>query len=756
MARAGNGDWRIYSAYHDAQQVVSQHGLIYVKSAGGLYSYNPDDTSIETYDKANVLSDFGIYRILPCKATNELVILYNNGNIDLLDKNGDVFNMPDLKIKTLGDKTIQDVLLDGSTLYISVSSGVVCVDLKERFFGNFYPFSTNTYGVALLDDYIYVVTKGNIYKGLTTDNLLDPNNWKLARALSVAGIYSYAGNLLVYNASTIYRVANLNTFGLGTVVAHNISHWNYLSDGRLVAYSKTGTAVIINEDLTTTAIESSDQVFDMTYVGGNYWAACADKGLQAYKLDENALTQTVSSIIPNSPRRNNSYNMQMIDNERLLIAGGAFNYNGTHKDGTLMRYENNTWYSFDEEEPINQFTATFYRDLTDLIQDPDDPNHHYASAACSGLYEFQDFKLKNHYTYDNSPLTTILPSSSRPGYYVRITGLNFDSQHNLWMCNNEVDTIVRILKNDGTWTSYYSDKIKGFPTFDHIVFDQRGWAWLNSRRLVGSVSKSGFLAINTNDNPGDPSRFSDVFISSFVNQDGTAYSTNLFNCMTEDLDGAMWFGCDQGLFVSYNPANVFNSDFYLSQVKVPRNDGSGLADYLLSGLQVKCITIDGGNRKWIGTTGNGVYLVSADGLEQIAHFTTDNSPLIHDEIYDIKINGTTGEVFIATEAGLVSYMGDATDPAPDFNEDNVKVYPNPVRPEYQGNIAITGLMYNSTVKIVNAAGRLVNEGTSVGGEYTWNGRLASGKRVASGIYYVLGADEGGKKGVVSKFLIVKE
>ena len=230
----------------------------------------------------------------------------------------------------------------------------------------------------------------------------------------------------------------------------------------------------------------------------------------------------------------------------------------------------------------------------------------------------------------------------------------------------------------------------------------------------------------------------------------------LFYCVREDLDGAIWLGCDRGLFVCYDKSQVFSDSFYLTQIKVPRQDGSNLADYLLSGVDVKCIAIDGGNRKWIGTSGSGVFLVSADGLETLEHFTSENSPLISDNINDIVINGQNGEVFIATDAGLVSYMGDATNPATSFDEDKVVVYPNPVRPDYVGNIHVTGLMYNSDVKIVNAAGYLVNRGTSVGGQYSWNGRLSSGKRCANGIYYVLATDEDGKKGVVAKFLMVTE
>jgi hypothetical protein len=311
------------------------------------------------------------------------------------------------------------------------------------------------------------------------------------------------------------------------------------------------------------------------------------------------------------------------------------------------------------------------------------------------------------------------------------------------------------MKSDGTWKAFYFDEIAGCPTPDHIVFDSNGWAWINSRRSTSLGHRSGVFVFDTNGTLDDTSDDRHKFVGNFSNQDGTPYSPDLFNCITPDLSGAMWFGTSVGLFVSYKPDEVFGQNFYLSQVKVPRNDGTNLADYLLSGVNVKCITIDGGNRKWIGTSGNGVYLVSADGLETIHHFTIDNSPLISNYIYSIAIDGQTGEVFIGTDCGLVSFMGDATDPESEMDDDLLKVYPNPVRPDYQGPITVTGLMFNSNVKIVNAAGRLVYEGTSVGGEFTWDGRLTSGKRAASGIYYVLATDEEGNEGAATKFLIVR-
>lgn len=754
---AENGDWRIYCAYHDASQTAFLHDKVYVVSDGDLYSYDPQDTSVETYDKVSALSDFGIQTILPCEKTQELVIVYTNGNIDIMDAKGNVFNMPDLKMKPLSDKTINEVSCIGAVLYVCVGFNIVCVNIEKHLFEDSYTFPDTTRSIFVFGDSYYVLTKTTLYKGSIGENLLNPGSWVKVRDLNwIQKFFIHEGRIYGINGATTFYVYDTNHFYLRTIMTNaTYNRWSEIN-GRMFLFLKTGGVHELTGEEEIKPLPDTGEIFHFSFGGGQYWAACGTGGLKAFSLGEdNTFTETLSSVIPNSPQRNYSYHLRMEPNQRLLVAGGAFNYPGVRYMGTLMKYENNTWTTFDEEGPLALVGSNTYMNLTDLVQDPLDSEHHWASAARSGLYEFRDYKLVNHYTYDNSPLETILPDDAYPENYVRVTALEFDSQNNLWMCNNDLKTIVRILRKDGTWTSYHVPEIETFTTFDRLIFDRRGWAWVNSRRMA-QHSEAGFLVINTNGNPGNPSGFSHRFISTFSNQDGNSYTPTFFYCITEDLNGTMWFGCEAGLFISENPADVFSSNYTLTQIKVPRNDGSNLADYLLSGVAVKCIAVDGGNRKWVGTNGNGVYLISADGLEQLAHFTTDNSPLISDGICDITIDGKTGEVFIATDAGLVSYFGNATDPADSLDENNVRVYPNPVRPEYSGDIIITGLAYNTNVKIVNAAGRLLYEGTSVGGEFTWNGRLASGDRCASGIYYVLSTDESGNNGVVSKFLMVRE
>lgn len=656
-------EWRIYASYHNAVKAVKCDARIFVLANGGVFSYDTEDETVEVYDKTEALSGFGVADMVYSADTRQLVLVYEDGNIDLLGMDGETWNMPDMKNTDIADRTLNSLVAVGGEAFVCLNSGLVVIDLQRKYYVAMYQLGKVT-DVAVRDGKIYAKTSGGVLEGDRKANLLDLSNWK--------------------------------------------------SSSANIAFGKT----------------------------------------EEEKAAEAELLQRVEKIVISSPVRNYSYKLNMVGN-RLLVAGGNFYYPEVDYTGTAMKYEDGEWTMFDEEEALELVGAAAYRNVTDVVQDPKDAEHHWLGTKRSGIYEFRDYKLVNHYSYDNSPLTSILPTNVNAGWYVRVTALQYDGRGNLWMCNNECDTIVRILKADGTWKAYYYADIDGYQTFDNIIFDRRGWAWIQQRRTTSQGHRAGLLVVDTNGTIDTQNDDRHTFINSFYNQDGTRYTPTLYYCATEDANGAMWIGTNSGLFVSYDPTQVFSQNFILSQVKAARNDDTGLADYVMNEIGVKCIAIDGGNRKWIGTTDNGVYLLSADCRETIEHFTADNSPLISDEINDIAINGQTGEVFIATSKGLCSYMGDATDPATSMKSDNLKVFPNPVRPEYQGNVHITGLMVNSNVKIVSAAGKLVAEGVSAGGEFSWNCCYKTGKRVASGIYYALCTDEEGNEGACAKILIIK-
>ena len=221
--------------------------------------------------------------------------------------------------------------------------------------------------------------------------------------------------------------------------------------------------------------------------------------------------------------------------------------------------------------------------------------------------------------------------------------------------------------------------------------------------------------------------------------------------IAEDLDGDIWVGTDQGIVVYYYPENVFeDSDFHAQRIILTIGD---VTQYLLNTEMITAIAIDGANRKWLGTKSSGVYLVSENGTEEIHHFTEGNSPLLSNQINDIGINHETGEIFFATDKGLISYRGSATMGSDEFRD--VYVYPNPVRENYDGDITIRGLVSDVNVKITDISGNIVYETTAEGGQATWNGKNFSGSRVSTGIYLVFCSNDDGSKTYITKLLFIK-
>ena len=383
-------------------------------------------------------------------------------------------------------------------------------------------------------------------------------------------------------------------------------------------------------------------------------------------------------------------------------------------------------------------------DMYSLDIDPFDSKHIFAGGR-TGLYEYYDGKLVKYYNKDNS----ILESATTSNRFVLTDGVKYDSEGNLWMLQSQVksNSLVELTK-DGEWVKHDQSLLMNnglsLNNLKSIMIDSQGLFWF----VNDHWSKSSFYCY-------DPKTDQIVnYMVQLVNQDGASID-EVYNppAIVEDLNNDLWLCTNKGLFM-IERSQVSSPLEYVNQIKVPRNDGTNYADYLLNGVDVTCMAVDGANRKWIGTNGVGVYLISADNMEQVANFTTSNSPILSDNIRSVAINNETGEVFIGTDKGLCSYMSDATSPTTEMTKDNVYAYPNPVVKGYDGLISVVGLTYDADVKILTVNGRLVAEGRSNGGTFTWNGRDSQGRRVASGIYMVATATSDGQKGVVCKIAIV--
>jgi hypothetical protein len=386
-----------------------------------------------------------------------------------------------------------------------------------------------------------------------------------------------------------------------------------------------------------------------------------------------------------------------------------------------------------------------------LVQDPLDDTHHFASLYRSGLCEYKDGKFVELYNVDNSPLNSIVPDLASQKYKtVSCSALSYDTDGNLWMAQSMLDTTFYVRKPDGNWFKLRYNEMSGSSLIDKILHHSSGIKLVSSRRL----EKRGVFCIDmkgTERTTDDKTRL----LQDFVNQDNTPYLPDQFFCLCEDLDGMVWVGTSAGLFVIEDVTKVFDKDFHFTQIKINRNDGSGLADYLFNDVSISCIAIDAANRKWIGTQANGAYLISADGQEMLHHFTTEDSPLLSNNVQSIAVHPGTGEVAFGTDKGICTFISDATTPEEELEKSNVVVFPNPVTPDYNGPIAIRGLVEDSEVKIISTGGQLVWNGTSSGGTCTWNGVANNGKPVASGIYHVVANTPEGGKAIMTRIVIVR-
>ena len=756
---ASIGSWRLHMAYHNAKQCVVVNDKVYVVSDGSLYSYTPETDFVECYDKSNVTSDQGIRHIGVCDKSNTLVIIYENANIDLIHPDGSVVNITDFANASTFDPQVNDLRIIDGKAYLATNFGVIVLDVEREEFGDTYVLGKVTHSCVELGGIIYAATAGGLYSGDTRTNLLDAANWVSLNGNVYAQLAVFDNSLLALKSKeSVYSVNPID--GAPTLFCKGKFTFLHCTDGTLLIGDKTN--VFAYSSLT----DYTQLVFDgtvnyLTANNGTYWTCNGSKGLNGYRYDEEekCVVQTVSGIIPNSPVRNHCQYLCFVGDDRLLVAGGIMNYYddwALHRAATLTMYEDGTWYSF-EEEGVAARTAGTFRNMTSIVQDPKDPNHHYASSYGQGIYEYQDLKFVRQYTHkkkeglndvDSIPLESPAPKSYE---YTRVSRLQYDSDGNLWITNSHAESPVKLLKPDGTFVNLYYPELEYQETVSDVLFDGKGRVWIVSLQGPASlfcIDMNGTLEDTSDDRVR-------VFDEKFIDQDGGSVEVYYINDIAEDHNGDIWVMTDKGPYVLYNTEEVFKDNYHFTKIKVPRNDGTNYADYLLDGAYTTCVEIDAANRKWIGTLSNGIYLVSADGLEEIHHFTKDNTPLPTNVIESLALHHKSGELFVGTDKGLVSYMSDATRPEESYEEEKVYAYPNPVTPDYDGVITVVGLKANSNVKIINTAGRLVAEGISLGGTFTWNGRTPQGQRVATGVYYVLGSDEEGNEGIVTKVLFIK-
>jgi len=742
MRAETGGLWKTYLAYHDITEIQPAEDIIYVLASGNLYSYSTGDNSITTYDKISPLSDCGIMHIAYCKSAGRLLILYDNGNIDLLDGKGEVTNIPDYYNKSMTeDKTIIRINVYGNNAYLSTNFGIVKVNIRDAEISDTYNLGLKVTSTAVTETHIYAATHGGIYRAPFSSNLLDKNNWVKYNSAGFSNLFNLNGTLIGINSGEAYTVSQDES-------KINLFYTPYFTNAtmygdKIVCYGGDHSYIIGGPtDCHDIAMRYKALAYDSKKKC--YWSHNSDNALVSLEITDDDKVDGVSSgVKPDGPKYNH-FNYLYFKNNRLYTSGGGWRLGSEYfRPGCVQTLKDGKWNVWQDDFKLPHNDN--YQDAAAIAVDPADPEHIFVGNIHCGVIEMKEGKFVNNYTFDNSPIQSIFETNPN---YVRVDGLVFDRKGSLFMLNSQSKNSLIEYTADKKWVTHnnpalYDDNGKSLGILRRSMTDSRGLIWFVNDH---STKPSVFCY--------DPDNDKLAVFNTLVNQNGSKLDVYGFKYIVEDINNDIWVGTNIGPLVITKEI-MSDTGLGFKQVVVPRNDGSNYGDYLLNNVYTTSIAIDGGNRKWFGTNGNGAYLISSDNNTQIYHFTSSNSPLLSNDIEDIAIDNSTGEVFFGTNKGLCSYMSRVTAPNTDMTKDNVYAYPNPVKPGYTGDITITGLSFDADVKITTSNGVLVAQGKSTGGSFVWDGCDTGGKSVASGIYMVQTATVAGGKGTVCKIAIIR-
>lgn len=761
VAQNAVDSWRVHPFFVGArlQNNIDTGDKIYYLSSNSLYCYDKQTQENETLNQTNYLSDVAAAGIYYDYSQKMLFIAYDNGNLDVILDNGRIVNMPEMRdAQITAVKMPNHITFDGKVAYVATNYGYVVIDESKLVVKESRIYNKPLTSVAHVGAWIVLASEGNIYTG--ADNHYHET---LAQYKTVA---SYR------NRATIFPIDDTHFFlssdkGLEVYTINGeggITRTSITTDqAAIIQPTKTGyIASLLNQNayITTDAagnnperVATDEQELVTSASDGTLW------GLNSFGLHKvgdalnyfrpNAIgIETEAFWTAYNPGEKKLYLASTTDNSVLSNA----NHNAKTE---VWNYDGNTWEDVTPPDvPIyknSSGSSDGYQGNYCPVFIPGTKNDYILGTRTAGLLYVSEGKIVNNFYFDNMP---------RDDKYKAAVCL--DSEGNLYAVqsyNTKTHQVMILPK--ASLASPTTVKTESWIT--PTVPDVEVGAFKRSSFVISKKTdvkcytsgnyKTNIVIWDDKKNIKNPNPTTRSF-TSFYDQDGVKFDWDYIFCLTSDNKGDVWMGTNLGV-VSFNPANAFAADFRINHIKVPRNDGTNLADYLLDGLQVNCITVDEANRKWIGTSSEGLFLVSEDGTQILKKFNTSNSPIPSNSIYSICCDPNSNSVYVMTSKGMVEYFSDTTPGSDDYS--HVYVYPNPVRPENTGLVTIAGLMENSLVKIADSAGNVIKQLKSVGGLCTWDCCNEAGDRVATGVYYVLASQHEGdsSNSVVSKFVVIK-
>lgn len=719
------GSWRDHLPYNNIISITKAGNKIIGATSFSLMIYDEEDQSLSRFNKIHGLSDIGITSVRYHDETGTLLIGYSNGNMDAMI-DGEIINFADiLRSNIIGSKGINHIQIEGDLAYLACGFGITVFDIpkqefKETYFIGSLGTAVPVYQTTIFKNRIYALVNNHLTYASLNSNLTDYQNWLITGELP-DGEYT---SLAAFD-NQLYTVLHKDTLP-DTLFRYDGADWTSLywkTDLHFVGGENDD--LIIAEDFQVNVYDHSlnQKINVWTYGEGT----SGPVGNEAF-LDEDVLwiadanygigNSNFSNLLINGPNNNFAFALDY-ENQNIWVATGTRDISalgaGQTRTAGVHQFEDENWKSYGIDVPG---LDSLY-DLVDIQVDPSNTDKVYVASQGVGLGVLEDGEVTEVYDNTNSSI------ESFSGYKrISVVNVEMDEDGNLWATNQDVVSGLHCRVPSGEWYAMPSAYIRDQVHIHNLLISSVGHKWV-------SLSNGNMAIYDDNGTPSNSNDDRELLLTT-GSGNGNLTGGQIF-ALAEDKNGDVWVGSSDGILVFYSVFDILDkSNYDGSQILVQKD---GFTQYLFENQQITSILVDGANRKWVGTDGAGLFLLSADGTQELQHFTTENSPLLDNTIYDLEIHPYSGELFIATGKGLISYRGTATEGFPEMKE--VFVFPNPVKENYDGPIAIRGMLAGSVLKITDVDGNLVYESESFGGQAIWYGKDLEGNRVASGIYLAI-------------------
>src|SRR5574343_51977 len=746
FAQQNNQLWKGYFSYNEIVDVESATDKVFAATQNAVFSKALLSSDLTIYNSINGLKPESITTIHHSELTNKTFVGNTNGLLLIINSDGSITTKVDIINEVPvppNKKKINDFYEHNGRLYISTDYGISVVDVATSEFIITYFIGTSgeetqVLQTTVLGNEIYAVTRDfGIRKGnLTNPNLYDFSQWQTFDGGYWSGIVTFNNELIGMNTNA--RTYRYNGTVFQEILNHIQAGLKIKTNGTELIVTTSNHVYVLNQTFTQlaniTSIPNFNAVFTAaTVVGTKLYIGTEKDGLFSTDITNPTVFENMS---PNGPVRNYIFRVKKALNYLWAVYG---DYTRQYNPYPLEEYGISK-YSKDDGWELIPYNDIFQaKSVCDLVINPNNQTQIYATSYFSGLLKIQGSTIELFNQANTGP-NGLESLGSNPSYIdVRINSPAFDKNGNLWMTNVATEGTIRAIKTlraDGQWQSYSVEDVTNdaFGRYGPMAIDKNSTKWI-------PTINDGLIAFNEN--------YNNKFI--VLNTDSGGLPNNDVRCVAIDNRNQLWIGTFAGLRI------LPSIDRFITETELTANSiiiqEGDLAQELFYQQTILDIAVDGANRKWVSIADGGVFLVSANGQQTIYQFTKSNSPLPSDNINDIEIDGVSGEVFFATDKGMVSFLGTSTKPSDDLA--NVYVYPNPVRPEFLGTVKISGLTDKANVKITDIEGNLVHETTTSGGTIEWDTTAFGKYKVASGVYMIFVASEDGMDSTVKKVMIIR-